>query len=85
MADQQFENGTEVQLKSGGPRMTVVGYDDYGMAATEKTYKCQWFDDKHKLTEGYFTGAALKLAASTSGGSGGGSGTGGGVRKSQWG
>ena len=62
MADQKFESGAEVQLKSGGPRMTVVDYDVYGMGETEKKYKCQWFDDKNKLTEGYFTEAALKPA-----------------------
>jgi uncharacterized protein YodC (DUF2158 family) len=68
MPDKQFQNGAEVQLKSGGPRMTVVGYDEYNLGDPEKTYKCRWFDDKNKLAEDYFTEAALKPAASASGG-----------------
>jgi uncharacterized protein YodC (DUF2158 family) len=58
MAD-QFKTGEVVQLKSGGPKMTVLGYDVYGMGETEKKYKCTWFDDKHQLVEGYLTHAAL--------------------------
>ena len=58
MAD-QFKTGQVVQLKSGGPKMTVLGYDVYGMGETEKKYKCTWFDEKHQLVEGYLPEAAL--------------------------
>lgn len=56
-----FKAGDVVRLKSGGPRMTVVNYDLYGMAATEKSYLCRWFDDKNKKSEDTFTEAELAL------------------------
>ena len=36
MAEQKFQPGDEVQLKSGGPRMTIVGHDVYESYETEK-------------------------------------------------
>jgi uncharacterized protein YodC (DUF2158 family) len=65
MADQQFQPGDVVRLKSGGPRMTVVNYGKYGMAATKESYKCKWFDDKNKLVEDTFTEAELEREKSS--------------------
>jgi uncharacterized protein YodC (DUF2158 family) len=50
MADKKFKTGDQVQLKSGGPTMTVEVYS--GM--TEKVH-CRWFDPvKHDLKEADF-------------------------------
>jgi uncharacterized protein YodC (DUF2158 family) len=58
MADPEIKPGDVVQLKSGGPQMTVtsVNQDEYGTSAF-----CVWFDGKkqsagdfpvHALTKG---------------------------------
>ena len=55
MADQKFEVGAVVMLKSGGPKMTVMAYQkDY------EKYLCRWFDDSKKPYEDYFEEAALE-------------------------
>ncbi len=56
MAD-EFKVGDTVQLKSGGPKMTIttVG-DNYGTP----TIWCAWFEGTKKMT-GDFPPAALKL------------------------
>lgn len=49
----KFKEGEIVQLKSGGPKMTikeVFGADD--------KYMCQWFAGS-KLNEGFFTQESL--------------------------
>jgi uncharacterized protein YodC (DUF2158 family) len=61
-----FNTGNVVRLKSGGPKMTVENYGKYGYAAHE-SYKCKWFDDKHKLTEGTFSEDELELVTASSG------------------
>ena len=48
IAEQKFQPGDEVQLKSGGSRMTIVGHDVYESYETRKNYKCRWFSDKHQ-------------------------------------
>lgn len=53
MAD--FQEGDIVQLKSGGPKMTVGGY----MSGTSSSVSCTWFvkeTPQHK----YFNEKALK-------------------------
>ncbi|ODS55133.1 MAG: hypothetical protein ABS36_10325 [Acidobacteria bacterium SCN 69-37] len=57
---QTIDDGTKVRLKSGGPTMTVVDFGQYGYGSRE-SYKCRWFDDKHKLTEATFTEAELEV------------------------
>ncbi|MCX4170686.1 MULTISPECIES: YodC family protein [Paraburkholderia] len=56
----KFKIGDIVQLKSGGPEMTVNDipreYSDY--------YICQWFAGK-KLESGNFNAASLKLVSDT--------------------
>jgi uncharacterized protein YodC (DUF2158 family) len=48
---QKFNIGDVVRLKSGGPNMTVTGYDVYDYAGNEKKYLCRWFDEKNKPAE----------------------------------
>lgn len=58
-----FKKGDVVQLKSGGPLMTVadVGdYSDMGMGPKEGV-KCDWFEKDQRRTE-LFDAATLKQA-----------------------
>jgi uncharacterized protein YodC (DUF2158 family) len=45
--------GVVVQLKSGGPLMTIHSVDD-------KEITCTWFDDKHNLRTAKFPEATLE-------------------------
>lgn len=47
-----FKNGDIVQLKSGGPMMTVAFINCYGIY-------CRWFDIDKKLEEAYFESEVL--------------------------
>ena len=47
-----INKGDVVELKSGGPKMTVVGIDD-------DTIWCEWFDTD-KVTSGAFDAITLK-------------------------
>lgn len=49
-----FEDGTVVQLKSGGPLMTVEGYN----RDTDR-FICEWFVDGKKYRE-LFKGTSLE-------------------------
>ncbi|MCC7388538.1 MAG: DUF2158 domain-containing protein [Phycisphaerales bacterium] len=46
----KFTKGDVVQLKSGGPRITVDEYGTFGMTRTEGV-KCVWFDGSRRLEE----------------------------------
>jgi uncharacterized protein YodC (DUF2158 family) len=48
----QFKVGNVVQLKSGGPTMTV--------RETKEKVDCQWFDDKGELKQRAFDEGVLK-------------------------
>jgi uncharacterized protein YodC (DUF2158 family) len=61
MADQEFKAGDVVKLKSGGPDMTIEGIGKYGMAATDDSAKCVWFE-KTKRMEDVFALPLLKPA-----------------------
>jgi uncharacterized protein YodC (DUF2158 family) len=57
----QFKPGDVVQLKSGGPKMTVSAAES---SATGKVqYICEWFDADLKRLSAIFTPPVLKLAA----------------------
>jgi uncharacterized protein YodC (DUF2158 family) len=43
MAEQKFKPGDVVELKSGGPAMTVAGEEEFG------ELMCTWFDGKKKM------------------------------------
>lgn len=50
-----FSAGDVVQLKSGGPRMTILWIDDNGNAT------CSWFDKSGKALEQVFPLASLQI------------------------
>jgi uncharacterized protein YodC (DUF2158 family) len=60
MTEQKFFAGQTVKLKSGGPVMTVMGTDAFGM--NPNMYVCQWFSGK-SYKQAQFPGPNLKLAA----------------------
>ena len=45
---EKFKAGDQVKLKSGGPVMTVVSYEE-NKQASNKQYKCTWFDDEKRV------------------------------------
>lgn len=53
MAEKHFITGDIVQLKSGGPPMTVEDSNSLGVT-------CQWFDGSNKLQNGTFNTAMLE-------------------------
>jgi uncharacterized protein YodC (DUF2158 family) len=58
MAGEQLKPGDVVNLKSGGPKMTVTAVgDNYGTM----TVWCAWFDGKKKLVD-TFAIEAVELA-----------------------
>jgi len=42
--EHEFKAGDVVQLKSGGPKMTIGGIGKYGMGATRDSANCLWFE-----------------------------------------
>jgi uncharacterized protein YodC (DUF2158 family) len=42
--EHDFKEGDVVQLKSGGPKMTIAGIGKYGMGADHDSANCVWFD-----------------------------------------
>jgi uncharacterized protein YodC (DUF2158 family) len=63
MAEQSFQPGDIVQLKSGGPKMTVQRKDDFLPRIGQEADKveCQWFVG-NKLQHGSFFPESLKSA-----------------------
>lgn len=57
-----FQKGDVVQLKSGGPKMTVSELGDYGPMGPEEGAKCVWFE-KEKRNEHVFDVAVLQKPA----------------------
>ena len=55
MTDQKFKVGDVVQLKSGGPTMTVTN-----VAGTDAV-SCTWFDNLYQEKNGKFPEAALEI------------------------
>jgi uncharacterized protein YodC (DUF2158 family) len=53
MPERKFQDGDEVQLKSGGSIMTIESWDE-----TRKRYCCVWFE-KSKVLRDYFIEATL--------------------------
>ena len=46
-----FSIGDVVQLKSGGPLMTVQGIGDYSMSGLNPGVQCIWFDKNAKVED----------------------------------
>jgi uncharacterized protein YodC (DUF2158 family) len=51
---EQFQDGDVVQLKSGGPEMTIKYYEP-----TMNSYECQWFSGNDVKSD-WFAGSSLK-------------------------
>lgn len=58
----RFKTGDIVQLKSGGPRMTVRGYDMLATLNGGPSVQCQWFAGA-KLSSGHFEEESLNLCS----------------------
>lgn len=63
-----FKKGDIVQLKSGGPLMTIVELGNYGATGPELGAKCMWFDGKRPLTEVFDLAALVAVDDSVQGG-----------------
>jgi uncharacterized protein YodC (DUF2158 family) len=50
---EELKPGEVVQLKSGGPPMTIEGIGKYGMGATTDRANCVWFEGTKRI-EGLF-------------------------------
>jgi uncharacterized protein YodC (DUF2158 family) len=48
---EEFQKGDVVQLKSGGPTMTVQDIGDFTSSGIEDGVLCVWFDGKKKYSE----------------------------------
>ena len=57
-----FKSGDTVVLKSGGPKMTIIGKDNR-RGLSEKWY-VQWLNSEGKLENDYIISDALELAES---------------------
>jgi uncharacterized protein YodC (DUF2158 family) len=57
--------GAIVQLKSGGPKMTVASVVKDGLSEFKGMLKCQWFDTDSQLNKNFFVPEALQLAKSS--------------------
>lgn len=56
-----FEKGNKVQLKRGGPVMTVRRVGDFRPVSANGV-DCVWFDEKHKRCSAIFDAAILAPA-----------------------
>ena len=54
----EFKSGDVVQLKSGGPKMTVDWVGEGTMGSGYVAY-CEWFDEKNKVCGKAFPPASL--------------------------
>ncbi|MBZ5612152.1 MAG: YodC family protein [Acidobacteriia bacterium] len=62
--DHEFKDGDVVQLKSGGPPMTIDTIGRFGMMGSEHDQaKCVWFEGKKRM-EGVFELHTLTSASS---------------------
>jgi uncharacterized protein YodC (DUF2158 family) len=59
--DHNFKAGDSVQLKTGGPVMTVESIDEITYPGNVQA-QCTWFDAKHKRQSDYFAPCALRKA-----------------------
>lgn len=62
--ERKFNDGDRVRLRSGGPTMTVEGFDAFGEfeQGSPKKYLCRWFDGKGQLAQDTFKESSLEAA-----------------------
>lgn len=51
--EHELKPGDVVQLKSGGPQMTIEDIGQFGIGSTHDQVKCVWFEGKKRI-EGFF-------------------------------
>jgi uncharacterized protein YodC (DUF2158 family) len=59
--DNEFKIGDVVQLKSGGPKMTIENIGNYAFSGTKIMANCVWFEGT-KQKEGVFALETLMKA-----------------------
>ena len=59
MAD-DFKAGDTVELKSGGPKMTIDRIGKKFASESHNSAYCSWFDEKKKQEHGWFALTSLK-------------------------
>ena len=59
--EHEFKVGDVVQLKSGGPKMTIDTIGKFGMGSTRDKAKCVWFEGTKRM-EALFELPTLKSA-----------------------
>lgn len=59
--EHEFKVGDVVQLKSGGPKMTIDTIGKFGMGSTRDEAKCVWFEGTKRM-EALFELPTLKSA-----------------------
>lgn len=47
--DEQLKVGDVVQLKSGGPRMTIDHIGKFGLGSTHDQARCVWFEGTKRM------------------------------------
>ena len=65
--DHEFNAGDVVQLKSGGPKMTIDTIGKFGMGSTHDQAKCVWFEGTKRM-EGLFELLMLKTPSGSGSG-----------------
>lgn len=56
----KYKTGDCVILNTGGPNMTVRGYNEENYTAAENMVDCDWFDKNHNKQSGTFHEDQLK-------------------------
>ena len=56
-----MKTGSVVQLKSGGPKMTVKQIGVFTKRPGRESAYCSWFDEKGQLSQDLFDPAQLKV------------------------
>lgn len=53
--------GDVVQLKSGGPKMTIEGIGKYGLGGSKEQAKCTWFAGAERQSSVFDIEALVKI------------------------
>lgn len=61
MTTKTLPTGTVVRLKSGGPKMTIVGRRKYGTPPPTDEYECSWFGRDDEVHTDYFAIETIEI------------------------